>query len=196
MLILHRKRTIFSTPVIAGFFRQLAWFFLWLGGWKIEGNMPQQKRFVLVGAPHTSNWDFILMLLAVFIWRIEVRWMGKDSIFKPPFAGLMIWLGGISIDRSKAHNTVEQMVEHYRQQDELVVLIPPEGTRSKVERWKTGFYHIAVQAEVPIVLGYIDASTKTVGLGPLFSPTGNIESDLPAIQQFYKDKQAIKPHLF
>lgn len=158
--------------------------------------MPGHKRFVLVGAPHTSNWDFILMLLAVFIWRIDIRWMGKDSIFKPPFMGLMVWLGGISIDRSKANNTVEQMVEHYRQQEELVVLIPPEGTRSKVERWKTGFYHIASQAEVPIALGYIDAGTKTVGLGPLFIPTGDIESDISVIQQFYRDKQGIKPHLF
>lgn len=158
--------------------------------------MPDPKRFVLVGAPHTSNWDFILMLLAVFVWRIDIRWMGKDSIFKPPFTGLMVWLGGISIDRSKANNTVEQMVEHYRQQDELVVLIPPEGTRSKVERWKTGFYHIALQAEVPIALGYIDAATKTVGLGPLFTPTGDIESDMSVIQQFYSDKQGIKPHLF
>jgi len=174
----------------------VALFFLWLSGWEIKGDIPKPKRFVLVGAPHTSNWDFVLMLLAVFVWRIDIRWMGKDSIFKPPFSKLMIWLGGVSIDRSKANNTVEQVVTHYQYQNELIVLIPPEGTRSRVKRWKTGFYHIALQAEVPIALGYIDAATKTVGLGPLFIPTGDLETDIFAIQQFYADKQGIKPHLF
>jgi 1-acyl-sn-glycerol-3-phosphate acyltransferase len=119
-----------------------------------------------------------------------------DSIFKAPFGGFMQWLGGIAIDRSRANNTVEQMVECYRTSPELILLIPPEGTRSKVKRWKTGFYHIAQGADVPIMLGYIDAATKTVGFGDFFTPTGNIEADMQRIQQFYADKQGIRPELF
>jgi len=150
---------------------------------------------VLIGAPHTSNWDFILMLLAMLILRLEVHWMGKDSLFAFPFGGFMKWLGGIPIDRSSNHNTVDQIIMQFEQHDELIVLVPPEGTRSKVEKWKTGFYHIANGADVPILLGFIDAGKKEMGFGPMYQPTGDIEKDLPEIQAFYKTKQAIHPEL-
>ena len=190
------KKTIFSTPILNRVFHDLSRLLLKLSGWRVQGTIPAHQRFVLIGAPHTSNWDFILMLLAVFAMRIEVHWMGKDAIFKPPFAGLMCWLGGIAIDRSQANNTVEQMVAHYRQHEQLIVLIPPEGTRSKVERWKTGFYHIARGAEVPIMLGYIDAASKTLGFGEMFIPTGDVDSDMAKILHFYADKQGLRPELF
>ena len=190
------KKTIFTTPLVNTGFHVLSRLILKLSGWRIQGQLPSHRRFVLIGAPHTSNWDFILMLLAVFVLRIDVHWMGKDKIFKPPFAGFMRWLGGISIDRSQANNTVEQMIDHYRQHDELIILMTPEGTRSKVERWKTGFYHIAKGAEVPIMLGYLDAATKTLGFGEMFIPTGDIDADMAAIQQFYADKQGLRPELF
>jgi 1-acyl-sn-glycerol-3-phosphate acyltransferase len=192
----NMKKTIFSTPVINSFFHYLSRLILKLTGWRVQGRIPEHRRFVLIGAPHTSNWDFILMLLAVFTQRVDVHWMGKDAIFKPPFAGFMRWLGGISIDRSQANNTVQQMLEHYRKNDELIVVMTPEGTRSKVERWKTGFYHIATGAEVPIILGYIDVATKTLGFGTVYNPSGDLEKDMPEIMDFYADKTGIRADLF
>lgn len=185
-------RTVFRTPLVTTLLRLLARLLLALSGWRVAGAVPTQSRFVLIGAPHTSNWDFVLMLLAVLVSRLEVRWMGKNSLFPAPLGGLMRWLGGIPIDRSKASGVVAQMVERFDGAGQLIVLIPPEGTRSQVERWKTGFYHIAAGANVPIVLGYIDASRKELGFGPAFQPTGDIERDLPQIQQFYADKRGIR----
>ncbi len=118
--------------------------------------------------------------------------MGKHTLFpRGPLGAIMRWFGGISIDRRKSNNTVEQVAEEYRTRDELMVVIPPEGTRSAVERWKAGFYHIAQAADVPIILGYVDAKTKTMGLGPAFFPTGNYEADLKEIKAFYKDMRGI-----
>jgi 1-acyl-sn-glycerol-3-phosphate acyltransferase len=189
------KRTIFTTPVVSTVCRWISLLIVKVIGWRVIDNLPEQRRFVLIGAPHTSNWDFIIMLLAMFIVRMEVRWMGKDALFNHPLGFLMYWAGGISIDRSKAHNTVEQMVEYFDEENDLVVLIPPEGTRSKVKRWKTGFYHIANGSGVPILQGFVDAGKKEMGFGPLFFPTGDIEKDLPEIQLFYKDKQGFRPEL-
>ncbi|MDX9875424.1 MAG: lysophospholipid acyltransferase family protein [Spongiibacteraceae bacterium] len=185
-------RTVFRTPLIAPLLRGLARLLLALSGWRVVGEIPRLQRFVLIGAPHTSNWDFILMLLAILTARLDVHWMGKDSLFPAPVGGLMRWLGGIPIDRSKPSGVVAQMVERYAETDALIVLIPPEGTRSRVERWKTGFYHIAAGAEVPIVLGYIDASRKELGFGPAYQPSGDIERDLPEIQHFYHDKRGLR----
>lgn len=118
--------------------------------------------------------------------------MGKNSLFPAPFGGLMRWLGGLPIDRSRANNTVAQMIEAYRNSGDLVVLIPPEGTRSRVERWKTGFYHIAHGADVPILLGFLDAGRRQLGFGPLFYPCGDLEDDLYQIQAFYRDKRGVR----
>ena len=119
--------------------------------------------------------------------------MGKHTLFpKGPLGAIMRWFGGIAIDRRKRHNTVEQMAEEYRRRDELLVVITPEGTRSEVDRWKGGFYHIACAANVPIVLGFVDAKTKTTGLGPTFYPTGDYEADLKEIMAFYENMQGLK----
>lgn len=185
--------TIFSTPLLTPVLRLLAIGLLRLSGWQGIGETPQRQRFVLIGAPHTSNWDFPLMLLVVLKLRLRLYWMGKDSLFPFPVRGLMRWLGGIPIDRSRNHNTVDQVVRLYQQQDELVVLIPPEGTRKRVERWKTGFYHIANNAGVPIMLGYLDAATRSAGLADYFQPTGDAEQDMEQIRAFYADKTAIRP---
>jgi len=189
------KKTVFTTPILATILNLIARCIVKLIGWHFIGSLPEKRRFVLIGAPHTSNWDFILMLLAMLILRLEVHWMGKDSLFAFPFGGFMKWLGGIPIDRSSNHNTVDQIIMQFEQHDELIVLVPPEGTRSKVEKWKTGFYHIANGADVPILLGFIDAGKKEMGFGPMYQPTGDIEKDLPEIQAFYKTKQAIHPEL-
>jgi 1-acyl-sn-glycerol-3-phosphate acyltransferase len=185
--------TLFRTPVLNRVLGLLAALLLKLIGWRVVGAPPACEKYVLIGAPHTSNWDFPLMLMAVLKLRLDVHWLGKDSLFPPPFAGLMRWLGGIAIDRSKTNRRVAQLVELYQRSRSLVVLIPPEGTRARVERWKSGFYHIAQGAGVPIVLGFVDAGRREVGLGPLFQPSGDFDADMVRIQEFYRDKTGIRP---
>jgi 1-acyl-sn-glycerol-3-phosphate acyltransferase len=133
------------------------------------------------------------MLMVVLKLRLKVFWMGKHTLFPFPFGGFMKWLGGIPIDRSHAHNVVQETVEQYRRHPDLVVLVPPEGTRKRVERWKTGFYHIACQAQVPILMGYVDAKTREAGLADFFYPSGDIDKDMADIRAFYGSKQGLNP---
>lgn len=187
------KHTVFNTPLLTPLLRLIAIGLLKLIGWRAIGQPPEHRKFVLIGAPHTSNWDFPIMLMVVLKLRLRLYWMGKHSLFSLPVGGLMRWLGGIPIDRSRSHNTVDQIADLYREQDELVILIPPEGTRKKVERWKTGFYHIADKAGVPILMGYIDAAPREAGLADFFQPTGDAEKDMQAIRAFYAKKTGIRP---
>lgn len=161
---------------------------LWLyalAGWKVEGAAPDVDKFVVIAAPHTSNWDLLFMLGVAYKFRVRLRWMGKDSLFKPPFGWLMKAMGGIPIDRSKANNIVSQMVDIYAAADELAVAIPPEGTRAKVRIWKTGFYNIAHGAGVPIAFGFLDYGRKVGGIGGVFTTTGDYDRDLEEIKAFY-----------
>lgn len=182
------------TPVTHNrLFRSAALALLHLAGWKVAGQLPAEPRYVLVGAPHTSNWDFPLMLMAAAYFGIKPYWMGKKGLFPRPVAGLMRWLGGIPIDRSAAHNMVDQVVAAFDRQARLVLVIAPEGTRSRVPRWKSGFYHIATGAGVPIVLAYADYRHRVVGIGPTIHPGGDMQKDLLAIQGFYADKSGRHP---
>ena len=185
------RTTIFSTPIITPILRLLALTVLKLCGWKTIGPDLEQKRFVVIGAPHTSNWDFPLMLSVVLKLRLEVFWMGKHTLFPFPFAWLMKWLGGIPINRAKSHSVVDETVHHYAEHEKLIVLIPPEGTRAKVNSWKTGFYRIAKNANVPILLGFVDAEKKQAGFAGFFYPTGNIEKDMAEIRDFYSTKKGL-----
>jgi 1-acyl-sn-glycerol-3-phosphate acyltransferase len=187
------KKTIFTTPIVNDFFRCIALLVLKAYHWKLVGTLPEKRRFVLIGAPHTSNWDFALMLLAAFSLRLDIHWMGKNALFPAPFAWFVKWMGGIPIDRSKANGTVAQTIEQFKLHDELIIGIPPEGTRKKVMQWKTGFYHIALGANVPILLGFIDSSRKEFGFGPLFFPTGDVEKDVEEIRAFYAGKVGLNP---
>ncbi len=180
-------RTIFTTPVVNTVLRVASITFLKLAGWRIEGSLPPDaQRSVLIAAPHTSNWDLPYTLMVAFALRLNIYWMGKDSIFKAPFRGLMMWLGGIPVDRSQANNLVAASAEALRNaKGSMQLVVPPEGTRSKTRYWKTGFYYIAQGAGVPIVMAYMDYSEKRSGLGPAFRPTGDIEKDMIAIKAFY-----------
>jgi 1-acyl-sn-glycerol-3-phosphate acyltransferase len=124
-----------------------------LMGWRIEGELPPLDKFVVIGAHHTSNWDFVIFIAAKFVLRLNARWFGKHTIFRWPFGGLMRLWGGIAIQRERQGNTVEQAVRAFAEHEQFVLILSPEGTRKKVERWKMGFYHIALGAGVPIVLG-------------------------------------------
>jgi 1-acyl-sn-glycerol-3-phosphate acyltransferase len=180
-------RTIFTTPVVNTVLRGFSIGFLKLAGWKVEGGVPAGVgKCVLIAAPHTSNWDLPYTLMVSFVLRLNVYWMGKQSIFTPPFRGLMMWLGGISVNREQSTNLVAASAQALRDADGPVQLaVPPEGTRSKARYWKTGFYYIAQGAQVPIVMAYMDYSQKRAGLGPVFHPTGDIEKDMLAIKAFY-----------
>lgn len=182
------QRTIFTTPLVSPCFRVLSLACLKLAGWEVQGQLPDHARkSVLIAAPHTSNWDLPMTIMVAFALRLRPRWMGKASIFRAPFGGVMRWLGGMAVDRSKANNLVESSALAIRDAtDPLQLIVPPEGTRGKTRQWKTGFYHIARSAEVPIVMAFMDYSTKRSGLGPLFEPTGDVEADLAAIKAFYK----------
>jgi len=185
------RTTVFCTPIITPVLRFVAMLILKLIGWKAVGKQIDISRFVLIGAPHTSNWDFPLMLLVVLKLRLQVFWMGKHTLFPFPFGGLMRWLGGIPVDRSKSHNVVNETVRLYKEHANFVVLVPPEGTRSKVTTWKSGFYHIANNAGVPILLGYVDAAKKEAGLADFFYPSGDIDTDMQLIRSFYADKKGL-----
>lgn len=180
-------RTIFGTPIVNTLLRAFSVNFLKLTGWKIEGSLPPSaSKSVLIAAPHTSNWDLPYTLMVAFALRLNIYWMGKAQIFRPPFRGLMMWLGGIPVARETANNLVAASAAALQAADGPVQLIvPPEGTRSKTRQWKTGFYHIAVSAQVPIVLAYMDYEKKVSGLGEIFVPTGDVEADIAAIKAFY-----------
>jgi len=179
--------TIFGTPIVNSVLRSFSRGMLKSLGWKVEGALPANARkAVLIAAPHTSNWDLPYTLMVCFCLNLNVYWMGKASIFKWPFGPVMRWLGGIAVDRAKSNNLVAASAAALQAADGPVQLIvPPEGTRGKTRHWKTGFYYIAVQAQVPIVMAFLDYERKVGGLGPLFVPTGDVEADLARIKAFY-----------
>ncbi len=164
-------------------FLMLGWFRL--AGWKTKGEMPSEPKFVAIGVPHTSNRDFFLMLAITLDWRIKLHWLGKNSIFRAPFGGLLRRLGGIPVDRNSSGGVVEQIVRKFNEQDELALALSPEGTRADVQSWKTGFYNIACQAKVPIVLGFIDNEKKVIGIEKIVYPTGDYAGDMVAVHEFY-----------
>jgi len=180
-------RTIFTTPLVNTLFRTFSTLYLKLAGWKVLGALPPEaQKSVFIAAPHTSNWDLPYTLMVCFVLQLNVRWMGKASIFKFPFGGLMKWLGGIPVDRSQSNNLVAASAQAISQATgAFQLIVPPEGTRSKTRYWKTGFYHIATTAQVPIVLAYMDYKQKISGLGPVFYPTGDLEADMVSIKAFY-----------
>lgn len=166
---------------------------LFLLGWKTEGRVPRLDKFILIAAPHSTNWDFVYFLLIIFKFRMPVHWMGKESMFIHPFKGLLKRLGGIPVDRSQKGALVTRMVAAFGRADRMIVTIAPSGTRQQVSRWKTGFYHIANQANIPIVCGFIDYRKKKGGIGPVFIPTGDADADIANIRKFYRNKSGKYP---
>lgn len=179
------RYTIFDVPVLRSILRLLAILFLTTIGWRKEGSLPRIPKYIIILAPHTSNWDFLIGLAIAFVLELKAYWLGKDHVFRWPFRGVIRWLGGIPIDRSHSGDVVAQMVREFREGSKLVIALAPEGTRKKVMYWKTGFYRIALGADVPIVLAFLDYLRKAGGIGPVFHPTGDIEADMAYIRAFY-----------
>ncbi|MEZ5960331.1 MAG: 1-acyl-sn-glycerol-3-phosphate acyltransferase [Hyphomonadaceae bacterium] len=156
--------------------------YLQLAGWKVRGDWPSLDKAVLVAAPHTSNWDGLNMLATAGFYRVKLRWMGKKSLTQGPFGWLIKWLGCVPIDRSAANDVVRAMADAFAAEERMILAIPPEGTRSAVREWKTGFYHIARAANVPLILSVLDYGTKTASLAAIVHPSGDYDADLPVIK--------------
>ena len=175
---------------------RLADMVLKLFGWRAEGSLADCPKCVVVVAPHTSNWDFPVLMLVAVVLRVKVAWMGKHTLFRPPFGWIMRGLGGLPIDRSARHNMVEQAVESVHTHDRLLLAIPPEGTRKRAPYWRSGFYHIALGAQVPIALAYADYRRKVGGIGHVFVPSGDVDADMAIIRDFYSGVVGKRPDQF
>jgi len=164
-------------------------------GWRIVGEVPDEPKILLVGAPHTSNWDYIFTMLTVFCLGADIHFVAKKSLFKFPLGGVMRFSGGIPLDREASAGFVDQMVDEFNARDSFVLAIMPEGTRARAEacQWRSGFYHIAQGAGAAIVLVIFDYVRKTMRLGPTFWPSGDYETDLDDIQSYFAGVQGKHP---
>lgn len=175
--------------------RLLARVFLRLTGWTAHGGRPTANRYVLIAAPHTSNWDLPYLLAFAWLYGIRISWMGKHQLFRPPFGWIMRGLGGVPVQRHTSGKMVDQMAQVINEAERICLVVPAEGTRSYVPHWKSGFYHIACTADVPIVLGYLDYSRRVGGFGPAILATGDLHADMEEIRSFYADKNGKYPEL-
>lgn len=176
--------------------RSVARRILTLIGWRVAGALPPIPRFVLIVAPHTSNWDFPIGVFAMFAIGMQATWLGKHTLFRFPVNGLLRWLGGEPVNRTASHGMVEAAIGKFAQREQWIVVIPPEGTRKRVERWKTGFHRIAHGAGVPVVPVSFDYSTKTVTILPPVHTTDDTEADIAAMRKLFHAGMARYPEQF
>jgi 1-acyl-sn-glycerol-3-phosphate acyltransferase len=156
-------------------------------GWHFEGSLPNLPKLVLIVAPHTSNWDFVVGVLARRAVGLDAHFLGKDTLFKPPLGWFMRWLGGTPVRRDVSAGVVEQVTQTFEERDSFVLGLAPEGTRKRVTKWRTGFYYIALNAGVLIVPIALDYGRKRVVAGPALDPSGDLDGDLRTLRQFYVD---------
>lgn len=164
--------------------------------WKFEGAVPNQRKFVIIVVPHTSNWDFTLGVAALFSLGFRVSFLGKHTLFKWPLGVFVRWLGGIPVERSVSRDRVTEAVAAFNAADQLILVVAPEGTRKRVTEWKTGFYHVAHGANVPIVPVAFDYGKKVVRIGPPFWTTGDRDRDMVQLRDFYRGVVAKRPENF
>ena len=173
--------------------KRIAQFILSALGWQLDAQLPSEKKYVIIGAFHTSNWDFPLGILGLWALGLKASWVGKHTLFRGPLGPIFRLIGGIPVDRTIHTGFIKRIAELYQSRDELALTIAAEGTRSKTEHWKTGFYFIAMEAQVPIALGFLDYRNKRLGVGATLYPTGDINSDFEVIREFYQDKTGLRP---
>ena len=160
-------------------------FILNLVNWELIEKTPPEKKYVLIGAPHTSNWDWVFALLVMAGLGVRPRWVGKESLFRGIMGPIMRGLGGISVVRGARKNFVGQIIDVYDEREKLVIALAPEGTRKYVDHWKSGFYHIAQGARVPIAMGFVNYAERKCGIGGYFTPSGDLDKDIKTLQEFY-----------
>jgi 1-acyl-sn-glycerol-3-phosphate acyltransferase len=168
---------------------------LHLAGWEFEGEPPAIPKYVALAVPHTSNWDGLLLVTLLQSVGLDMQWMIKDDWVKGPMGPVLRKVGAIGIDRAHAKNVVQQMIAEFDRRDHFVLGIPPEGTRGRAPHWKSGFYHIALGAKVPVVPGYLDYGRKRAGLGAPITMTGDVRADMDRLRAFYADMRptALRP---
>lgn len=167
--------------------------FLWLAGWRVEGGVPAVPKAVCIAAPHTSNWDMPFMMACALSLRIWPAWVGKEALFKWPWGWFMRWMGGVPVDRRGQQNMVQAIAELFDSRERLLLGIAPAGTRSRTDCWRSGFYHVASLAKVPVVFGFLDYGRKVCGLGPLLVLTDSVDADMDYIRAFYDPIQGRHP---
>jgi 1-acyl-sn-glycerol-3-phosphate acyltransferase len=174
--------------------------FVWLfklNGWKMDVQLPTgYERCVVIAAPHTSNWDFLYSLAVFFEYNLPVRYLAKKELFRWPIKGIMERSGGLAVIRNKNNRLVDDMIQLFKDNEKLMLAIPAEGTRSRVDKWKTGFYHVAIGANVPVLLGYLDYKKKVAGFGPLIHLFGDPILDAAQIKDFYRTINGKYPEKF
>jgi 1-acyl-sn-glycerol-3-phosphate acyltransferase len=186
--------TIFNTPVLAQIFQVLSILVLGLFGWRAVGKVPKDiRKYVIIAAPHTSYWDFPMFLLVVFALRLNLNVFIKHTLFIGPIGWFLSYCGGVPIDRRAAGARVRQTVQEFENNDDMVLLITPEGTRSAQTNWKTGFYHIASEANVPIAVAFVDTAARRSGIDHFITPSGDIDKQVAEIKAFYDTKRGVKP---
>jgi 1-acyl-sn-glycerol-3-phosphate acyltransferase len=161
-------------------------FVLHLGGWRMEGEFPDLPKMVILAAPHSSAWDGLWGLAAKLAMGVDVRFMAKAELFRGPLGWLLRWLGGMPINRRAANGVVGQLNRQFAERDRLWLAIAPEGTRRRVERWRSGFWHIARGADAPVLCAYFHYPRKVIGIGALFDTTDDLEADMARIRAFYR----------
>ena len=175
-------------------------FLQWLGkvvlssiGWQVIGNIPNEERLLIIAAPHTSNWDFILGISALFALNVNIKWLGKNSLFIPGIAWFFKWLGGIPVNRENPNLLIDYVVKTVEKEKGLIIGISPEGSRKKVDRWKSGFLRIAKQTDAKILFLSIDAPSKKLKIGEIFEPSGDSEKDIKFVMNYFKQYKGINP---
>ena len=185
--------TIFTSPIASPIMTGIGKLFLFVTRWKIEGDLPAERPIVAIIAPHTSNWDFVIFIAVALTLPINAKWIGKHTIFRWPFKPLFVWMGGTPVDRRLPTNIVDQAAAVVKASPDMVLGLSPEGTRSKVDHWKTGFYRIAVGGGAPIFLAGIDYPSRTVTILETFWPTGDVDKDIATLQDQARPFRARHP---
>ena len=188
------RYTLFSTPLLTPLLRIFSKIILKVIRWRVDGTLPKDhKKYVLIVAPHTSNWDFILFVLAVSVLRLQPSVLIKDSLFVGPLGWFLRYCGAIPVNRKQAGSLVTYISSIYAAQDEFVLIITPEGTRSPNANWKRGLHHVATIAGEPILVVYVDSTRRVIGVEGLMEPSDDIDSDMQTLKTFFDTKKGLKP---
>ena len=188
------RYTLFSTPLLTPALRVLSKVILKIIRWRVDGSLPvDQKKYVLIVAPHTSNWDFFLFVLTVSVLRLQPSVLIKDTIFIGPLGWFLRFCGAIPVNRRQAGSLVTYISGIYEEREEFVLIITPEGTRSPNANWKRGFHHVARAAEVPILVVYVDSTVRTIGIKGLMEPSEDVDGDIQELKTFFDGKKGLKP---
>ncbi|MDB4427560.1 lysophospholipid acyltransferase family protein [Porticoccaceae bacterium] len=188
------RYTLFSTPLLSPLLRVLSKVILKAIRWRVDGSLPtDQKKYVLIVAPHTSNWDFFLFVLTVSVLRLQPSVLIKDTLFVGPLGWFLRYCGAVPVNRRQAGSLVTYISGIYEAREEFVLIITPEGTRSPNANWKRGFHHVAKTAGVPILVVYVDSAVRTIGIEGLMEPSDDIEADMQQLKTFFDTKKGLKP---